>query len=246
MRPFAEAILDPERPAPAGLVGPDGQQTSKRFDVYRNNVTVSLREALAVGFPAIAKLLGEESFKNLATGFLRQNPPSSPLLMHYGAGIPEFLESIDALAKFPYLGDVARLELALRESYHAADETPLDSARLGKIAPETLNKTSITFASSVRLIQSDWPIVSIWAFNMRDGTKPQMRAETALILRSQFDPEPHSLNPAATASVKALMSGASLGDALEAGAAIHAAYDIGPLLGLLLSQNALIDLEVRT
>ena len=71
MTPFAEVILNPERPAPVGLVGPDGQQTSKRFDVYRNNVTVSLREALAVGFPAVAKLLGEENFNGLATAFLR-------------------------------------------------------------------------------------------------------------------------------------------------------------------------------
>ena len=246
MTPFAEAILNPERPAPVGLVGPDGQQTSKRFDVYRNNVTVSLREALAVGFPAVAKLLGEENFNGLATGFLRQTPPSSLLLMHYGKGFPEFLESIEALAKFPYLGDVARLELGMRESYHAADATPLDPARLGAMAPEALNAASFGFAPSVRLIRSDWPIVSIWAFNMRGAEKPQMRAEAALILRAEYDPEPHALDPASAAALAALMAGASLGDALEAGTAVEANYDIGPLLGLLLSQNALTDLEDRT
>lgn len=242
MSDFAAALLDPARPAPDGLIGPDGAPTSKRFDVYRNNVTTSLRDALATGFPAVAKLLGEENFNGLATAYLRGEPPSSPLMMHYGAGFPVFLEGIEALKRWPYLADVARLEHALRASYHAADAEPMDPARLGALPPEALNAAAFTFAPAVRLIRSDWPIVSIWAFNMASGGKPAPKPEAALILRAGFDPEPHPLDPASAAAAASLLSGATLGEAVDAGGED---FDIGPLLGLLLSNNAITDLEER-
>lgn len=43
---FAAALLDPKRAVPPNLVGPDGEPTTKRFAVYRNNVMVGLVEAL--------------------------------------------------------------------------------------------------------------------------------------------------------------------------------------------------------
>ncbi|MEL7343373.1 MAG: DNA-binding domain-containing protein [Pseudomonadota bacterium] len=245
MNGFAEAILDPARPAPDGLIGPGGAVATKRFDVYRNNVTMSLREALKTGFPATFKLLGEQNFNGLATAYLRSEPPVSPMMMHYGAGFPAFLESIEALAKYPYLSDVARLELALRASYHAADALALDPARLGALSAEALNAAGLCFAPSMKLVRSDWPIVSIWAFNMSNGAKPAMHPEAALILRAEFDPEPRALAPADAAAAASLIAGASLGQAHDAGTALDAAYDIGPLLGLFLSNSAITDLEDR-
>ncbi len=40
-REFAAALLDPARPTPPGVVGPDGDPSHKRFAVYRNNCSPS-------------------------------------------------------------------------------------------------------------------------------------------------------------------------------------------------------------
>lgn len=77
---FSNALLSPERPVPAGLTNGMGKGATRRFSVYRNNVIDSLIKALQTGFPVISQLLGEQNFKNIASLFVRQHPPESPVI----------------------------------------------------------------------------------------------------------------------------------------------------------------------
>ena len=242
---FRMALLDPDADRPSGLKDAMGRPAQKRFDVYRNNVAVSLTEALETGFPAIAKLLGEENFKAICGVFLRQHPPASPLIMCYGEEFPAFLRGFEPLAHLGYLGDVAALELALRRAYHAADASPIDPATLAAIPPLELGDVTLSFAPAVALLTSDWPIHGIWAFNMRNGPKPAAKSESTLILRPAFAPEPHLLTSAEAACMKSLMDGATLGDAAEQADLVDTAFDLGPLLTQLLAGNAITKIKLR-
>ncbi len=234
---FAAALLDPARATPPGLTDGSGAPTTRRYDVYRNNVTVSLADALESAFPVVRKLVGEAFFRAMAQVFVRAHPPRSPLMMFYGADMPGFLEGFAPVAKLPYLPDVARLELALRQSYHAADCVPLDPAALGQIAPERLGDVRFIFAPAVHLLRSDWPIHGIWRANMVDGSPaPAMQPETVLVTRPAYDPDIAPLDTQAATFVATLMSGEPLTAALEAA---RGGFDPGPVLGLLLTSGAL-------
>ena len=241
---FRGALLDASRDRPLGLVDAKGRAAGRRFDVYRNNVVVSLTEALATGFPAIAKLLGEQNFQAVAGVFLRQSPPASPLMMHYGAGFPEFLESFEPLAHLGYLPDVARLELALRRSYHAPDAKPLPANALAQVPPERLGVIIMQFAPSLETLSSDWPVHAIWAFNMADGPKPDAVSQDVVVLRAEFDPEPRLLPPGAFACLTALVAGDTLETAAQAGAAAHDTFDLSELLALLLDGRAITHINL--
>jgi len=238
---FTAALLDPARAVPEGLTDPEGRPAGKRFAVYRNNVAVSLTEALETAFPVIRKLVGEEFFAAMAGVYLRAHPPASPLMMHYGEKMPEFLAGFAPVQHLGYLTDIARLELALRESYHAADADPLAPEALMAIPPEQLMQTRLRLSPTLRLIRSSHPVASIWRANAEaNAPKPQMRAEDALITRPGFDPEVTLLPPGAAAFVGALLADEPLGSAVEAAEADDHNFDLTGALGLLIQGQAII------
>jgi hypothetical protein len=240
---FRAALLDPSRAAPVGLTGPDGGPAGKRFDVYRNNVTMALGEALEVAFPVLLKLLGEDFFRPMARAFLRAHPPESPVLMFYGAAMPGFLESFPPAQDWQYLPDIARLELALRQSYHAADAPPLDPQALA-LPPERLMAARIGIAPAVRVLASDWPVHAIWRANTQaDAPAPAMRPEELLIGRPGLDPGVWLLPPGGAGFVTALAGGRTLGVALEEAGET---FDLGAALQVLLTAGALTTITEGT
>lgn len=243
---FTRAMMDATQDIPAGLVDQNGTQAQRRFNVYRNNVAVSLTEAMHSAFPVIAKLLGKENMDGLSGLFLRAHPPETPLMMFYGEGFPAFLEQIEQLSHLGYLGDVARLEQALRQAYHAADATPLAPERLAELSPEDLLRSTVDFAPAVQLLRSTWPIHAIWRFNTEENApKPQGEPQAVLITRPEFDPIPQILQPAEAEWLHALQQGFSIGEALERASATDANFDLGNPLTMLLQGGALTGLNQK-
>ncbi len=237
---FRAALLDPALPAPPGLTDPQGRPAGRRFNVYRNNVSVGLTEALRQSFPVIRKLVGEAFFTAMAQEHLRTHPPTSPMMMVYGAAMPGFLERFPPVAHLPYLPDVARLELALRQSYHAADAPALPPEVLQRLDPARLMAARLRFAPAVRLVRSRWPVQSIWAANMRDTAPPAaMAAEDVLVTRPAFDPGPVLLPPGAGGFVADLLAGATFGAAFDAAGA----FDLTATLGCLLQGAAITAID---
>ena len=234
---FASALLDPAAPVPGGLVDPSGRPAPLRFAVYRNNVAVGLTAALETGFPVVRRLVGAEFFTAMAGVFLRAYPPKSRLMMHYGVDLPAFLENFPPVAGLPYLPDVSRLELALRASYHAADQSPLPNETLGGLSADRLLGARLTLAPAVRLLRSRWPVWSIWQANSGGPDRPGTGPEDTVILRPAFDPVPHRLAPGAGAFLAALIAGETLGTAAAQGGE---ELDLGGIIGLLRSSGAIV------
>ena len=72
---FAAALLDPGLPPVEGLRAWNNSDPARRFAVYRNNVLVSLVDALADTFPVVQELVGAAFFRAMARVFALANPP---------------------------------------------------------------------------------------------------------------------------------------------------------------------------
>lgn len=239
---FRAALLDPAQPEPPGLQDPRGRPAGRRFAVYRNNVAVALTEALIASFPALQGLVGEEFFRAMAGVFLRRHPPKTPVLADWGDALPGFLETFAPLADYPYLPDIARLELAIRQSYHAADSTPIAPDAFAAIPPDQLGGLRLTLAPSLRVVPSRWPLHDLWRAAAKPGTQPGPVAQDVLITRPRFDPVVEPLPPGGAAFLAATLAGEPLAQALQA---VGETFDVTATFSLLLAGGAITALTAK-
>ncbi len=237
---FAEALLDPAKPAPPDLVRPDGRPAGRRFDIYRNNVVVALVEALGEAFPVVKALVGEEFFEALAGVYVRAHPPSSPRMMFYGEGFAAFLETFEPVAGFAYLPDVARLEQARRVSWHAADDPATDPSVLGTRDAAALMRTRLVLRAACRIVRSAHPVYSIWRFNATEDKAPvRPAAEDVLVSRPADAVLMHLLPPGGAAFLLALEAGQPLGRAADKAMQQAPEFDLGASLGVVFAAQAI-------
>jgi len=243
---FASALLDPDRAPPAFVAGPHGKAASKRYAVYRNNVTVSLIDALAATFPATMRITGVDFFRAMARFHVRATPPTSPLLFEYGRDFPVFIERYEHAQSMPWLADVARLERAWLDAYHAADVAPLRPEALALIAPAQLADTVFVPHPATRIVRSTYSAVTIFAANRGDDPVSRIDAsapEDALVTRPDLEVMVRRLPPGGAVFLSRLIAGEPLGTAADAAFADAAAFDLSSNLGGMIAAGAFADVH---
>jgi hypothetical protein len=226
---FAASLLDPGRSTPSVVAGPAGKAAAKRYNVYRNNVTVSLIDALAATYPAVQRITGVEFFRAMARSHVRATPPTSPLLFEYGRDLPEFIERYEYASSMPWLTDTARIERAWLDAYHAADAEPLPPSALASVSQEKLADLIFVAHPATRIVRSRFAAVTIVARNRSNEPVGRIDAsmpEDALITRPDLDVVLSRLPPGGATFLKNLMSGRSLGEAAASAMEASTSFDI--------------------
>lgn len=233
-RLFAAALLDPTMPLPHGLVGPDREPSARRFNVYRNNVVLGLIEALKTAYPAVCRIVGEEFFMAMARAYAVLEPPATPIMLEYGATFPDFIEAFEPAQCVPYLADIARLERAWLEAYHAAEAMPINPASLGALDHQHLSQVRFTLHPSLRIVRSSYPIAQIWAMNSDGGTPAAIDTfgggEDVIVLRPAVEVWVRVVAASAAAFVLSLQAGASISGAAACAINAHPDFDLAAVL----------------
>ncbi|WP_322102104.1 DNA-binding domain-containing protein [Paraburkholderia sp. J41] len=239
---FARGLLDPAMPAPRDVTAPGGNGVVKRYNVYRNNVTVSLIDALAAVYPAVQRITGVEFFRAMARFHVRATPPVSPLLFEYGRDFPAFIEAYEYARELPWLADVARIERAWLDAYHAGDQAPLAAAALASIEPAALPTLRFAVHPSARIVRSRFAAVSIFATHRRDDSTPaplaSNEAEDALVTRIGDDVTVSRLPAGGAALLGALFDGEPFGAAVAAAIGAEPSFDLSANLAGMIAAGA--------
>lgn len=244
-REFALALLDAGRAVPHGLTGPDGRRSACRFAVHRNNVVTGLVDALQAAYPATARIVGPEFFRAMARVHALAEQPHTPVMLDYGAGLPEFIERFEPACALPYLADVARIERAWTEAYHAAEAFALDPATLARFPPRETPWLRIRLHPSVRIVCSRFPALTIWRMNVAGGTPAPVDLEASgediLVARPDVEVEVRALPDGGAAFVSALGDGRTVLEASEAAFAASIRFDVLDNLAGLLHAGVITD-----
>lgn len=195
----------------------DGDEAVNRLAIYRNNVILSLSTAVADTFPVVKRLIGDACFNAAAIAFAREHPPEQPSLLFYGEKFIDFIKSYPPCKDISYLADVALLEWNYIRAFHAENVTLLDKTTLQQIVPESLGDVAFNIHPSVQIMQSDWPVDTIWEENLKPvvGTidLQNLSASHLLIYRHELQVQVVNLTSECFNLLKALLDGESIANA---------------------------------
>lgn len=228
---------------PPGLTATAPDEAAQRFAVYRNTIAVSLTDALTLRFPVIERLVGSEFFRAMARDYAERNRPKSPVLFAWGDSFPGYLASLAPLAAYPYMADVARIELARGRAYHAADADPVAPADLAAAGSDPAS-LYLRLHPSVQVLRLQYQAVSVWAAN-QPGAAPVAlagkTAEIALVLRDVgYDVPVLAVSLGDAALIEAILAGASLLVAAELAASAETNHNPQPILVRLMQAGVIV------
>ena len=243
---FANCLFDANADSVLDLIEVDGFSASQRLQIYRNNLFTSLTNALQAIYPSIQRLVGEGFFKYLAHSYIRAHPSQSGNLHDFGQELAPFIAQFEPAATVPYLADVARLEWAQHEVFHAADHSPLDLQRLSAVPDELQTELRFCFHPASRLISSPYPVLKIWQACRDEHETVQTisandESEQILVVRQQGKIELHRLTRAEYAFLKALAGGYRLGTAYERATEVNERFDLATTLQKHIALSSLVD-----
>ena len=214
-----------------GAVPPELQQTGERaargLAAYRANAGALAERALGAVFSTVQAMLGADDFKQLAREYWRARPPERGDVGEWGGDFPDWLEAHKAFAEWPYLGDCARLDLAVHRCERAA-EAQFDAASFGLLEAVDPAQLSIALMPGTVALESAWPLATIHrAHREQDPEAAQVafagvraalqaqRSEPVLVQRAGWRAQVHAVDAATLAWTQRLLGGASLATALE-------------------------------
>ena len=240
---FAASILNSSTAVPAFVRASTRRRAESGFAVYRNNVSASLMNFIALRFPVVRAVVGDESFFERVRQFVLTHPPRSPVLLNYGGAFPGFIRDLGAEACFKYVADIAELELARARAYHAADSLPITPDAFASIATDRLGELRVSLHPSASLIVSRFPIVSVWQSN-EVGAQETARSwgrESALIARPELEVEVWKLPPGGFAFLTSLAKGLTMAEAIAEGLRESNDFDLPANLSILIGARIVVE-----
>lgn len=208
-RAFAAALRDPAADCPA--------RPAARLAIYRGNVRANFRGALELTFPVLRRRVGDDYFAQLVHRYQARFPSRHGDLHWAGRDFAGFLAGELAGGEYAWLADLARLEWARQSAAIEALAPAIGVGALGAFAPEQLERVRFSFQPSLRLVDSAYPVFSVWLANQVQVAAPvdqSAGAECGMARARPDGVEVARLAPDLFSYLSALAAGATLGDGM--------------------------------
>lgn len=244
-RSFAQFILGDETQMGSASLSlkkssPSQFKDEQRLQVYRNNFVISLREALAGVYPVVFKLVGEVFFQHAANEYIKRHSSRTGNLHNFGDAFAVFLDCFPGLETLPYLPDVARLEWAHHQVFHTGESSALNLPALAELDEKQIAGLTFQISESCRLLDSDYPVLSIWQAN-QDGNENTISLDEGgvqyVVLRHGQQIEFHLLSAGFFTLIDSLAQSKTFSIACDDALAIESGCDIAAALHFLVEQK---------
>ena len=243
---FKAALFHQSNAFYENIKGHSEDEKAARFNVYRNNIFVSLIDALADIFPVTQAIVGEDFFRAMARIYLLENQPSSPIISEYGVNFSDFIRTFAPAENLPFLADVAALEyemltLTHNEEYKTLDHDAVSTAFSSVEDPSVL---LLNVPPTTKILASPFAIGSLYQAHFSDGHQRLNKvdinkSEYLLLIKSHLYAQLHVIQKEEAIFIKNLMQQRSLEDAVPD----SDLFDLGKTLAKLIEWKVLTQIK---
>jgi hypothetical protein len=212
------------------LLAGDQARNRALLSIYRATSIANATAALRLAYPVCRRITGDAFFDALARRYRSAEPSRDGDLNRYGEHFATFLDDFEPVRELPYLPDVARLEWSVHRATTAADARPSGSELFAGLTPEALADLRLHITPGVALHASRWPVADIWLQHQPEtGDTLNINLDLpqyAVVWREGYRVRVCALGPATHALWRALVDGATLGEAWAAASATDPHFDL--------------------
>lgn len=203
-----------------GILNPQGGDSGiERLSVYSGGYLARIEEALKEVCESVKHVIGGRRFHELAAAYADTYPSHDYNLSYVGRHLPDFILKSELKEKYPFLSELARLEWYVSMAFHSRGKDPVDMGSIRALTLDQWDCTVMEWQDSVRLVESEWPILDIW--NARKLPVKEVnidlinRPQKILVSRSGFGVHCEIVEPTKFYFLKGLLAGESLGHVCE-------------------------------
>ena len=247
---FAAAVLEGIDEYRDYGIEASGLSAARRLQVYKNNLYISLTDALIAIYSVTHRLVGDDFFRHIAMQYIPMQPSKSGNLHEFGERFPQYLRSLQAIMSLPYLPDVAELEWVYHRVFHSAHAEPLQVEELQKLPAQYHDDLYFKLHPACQLIKSDYPILEIWLSNQGnyegDGLISLEKGSVSLaVVRPELEIEFQSLSAGDFVLLNEINNGSAFFIACEHAVQVEPDMDVAQCLYRHIQRKTIVDYFVK-
>jgi len=218
---FKDALLGEDLTFYHEIKATSEQEQEIRLNVYRNNIVVSLVDALADIFPVTQAAVGEEFFRAMSRVYLLAQQPTSPVISEYGVGFSDFIRAFEPANSRPFLADLAALEHAMLTLTHSEEYQTLEHQAVADAfaAVEDPSVLQLNLPPTTQILAAPFAIGSLYNMYFSDGSESLHsvdlnKNEYLLLVKSHLYAQLHVLQKDEAIFIKHLIESKPLAQAV--------------------------------
>ena len=220
------------------VLGDERLGALERIDIYANAYFHRLLDCLNEEFPATLAVMGPDNFAALGRDYLVQYPPSQPSIVHAGRYLATFLRNHRLARQWPFIAELARLERAILDVFHARDVPALGVEALRKIPSQQWPELKLRTHPAVEIVQGEWRVADVLSVveSGHDWSEPGHQSAAVIVWRQDAQVHYRDLQEVEARALALVSEGATFAAICEAIATDPERPDQTTLIGQMLAR----------
>jgi hypothetical protein len=190
----------------------------ERFNIYANAYFYRLLDCLYEEFNATFAVVGSDNFAAIARDYLLACPPTEASIFYAGRYLDSFIRNHPLAKRWPFISELARLERAILDVFHAADIPTLSEEAMRSIRPQQWPAIKLKTHPAVAILRNEWRVTDVLSAveSGREWSQPAHQKTAVLVWRQHAQVNYRELEDVETGALTLLSEGASFAATCEA------------------------------